>query len=107
MTEIDRQTFLKEKIGNFILHIKKVFGDNNILLREFADYLDIDKRGFDPFFKGLLEICQLLELPMNDENKKKNNMGKLALFLEMKGLKCAEPDLYKTLRYFELFYKTF
>ncbi len=107
MSDIDRKSFLKEKLNNFILFIKKTFGDQNTLLREFSQYVDIEKHGFDPFLKGLLTICEYLELPMDTEQKKANNMSKLNTYLAMKDLKCSDDDNFKMLRYFELFYKTF
>ena len=104
--EIDRKTFLKEKLNNFILFIENTFGKNNILLREFSSYIDIDK-SIEPFLKGILQLCNFLDLPMDNEDKKNKNMLKLNTFLEYKGLSTSEENKFKMLRYFELFFKTF
>lgn len=107
MAEIDRKTFIKIKLNNFIIFIEQTFGKNNILLREFADYLDLEKRGVEPFLKGLLEICNYLLLPMDNDEKKNTNLARLGMFLENKKLICAEEDKIKMLRYFDMFYKIF
>lgn len=103
--EMNRKVFLKEKLDNFILFIKKTFGENNILLAEFGHFLDINQT--EQFLKGILELCNFLSMPMDNEDKKNKNMQKLTLFLEYKGLSAGEEDKFKMLRYFELFYKTF
>jgi len=103
--EIDRKTFIKEKLNNFILFIKETFGPNNILLTEYKDYLNLDS--YDPFLKGLLTICEYLELPMDTPEKKQNNINKISVYLNMKNLTTDDERKYKMLRYFELFYKTF
>lgn len=104
--EIDRKTFIKEKLKNFILFIKQTFGENNILLQEFKDHIDIDK-SFDPFLHGLLTICEYLELPMDTDEKKSRNMEKLKYYLSLKNLSTSSEKMNTMLRYFELFYKVF
>lgn len=106
MAEIKKEAYIKEKLNNFILFIEITFGKNNILLKEFGAFIDVDK-GFEQFIRGMLEIIKLLELPMDTLPKKENNISKLKLFLEMKKLKASEEDTFKMLRYIELFYTVF
>lgn len=104
---MERRAFLKEKITNFVSFIKETFGPENILIKEFGEMVDVDKNGYEPFLKGLLTICEYLQLPMETEEQKKNNMGRLDLYLAWKGLSCDFAAKEKLLRYFDLFFKTF
>lgn len=105
--EISRKDFIKEKLTNFILFIKKTFGENNILLNEFAEYIDIDKRGYEPLLMGLLQICNFLYLPMDNTEKLEKNIERLNIFLKARCLDCGQEEKVKMLRYFDLFHRIF
>ena len=107
MTEIEKKTYIKEKLNNFILFVNETFGKDNILLKEFGSAVDIEKNGFEPMIRGLLQISQLMALPMDTEEKKKENMIKLRTFLNFKELKARDDQMLKLLRYLDLFYKVF
>ena len=107
MAEIEKRKYIKEKLNNFILFIQQTFGKDNILLKEFGDAINIDKVGFEPMIKGLLKISEFMKLPMDTEEKKKENMGLLLLFLDFKQLKTTDENMFKLLRYLDLFYKVF
>lgn len=107
MAEIEKRIYIKEKLNNFILFITETFGKDNILLREFGDAINIDKNGFEPMIKGLLQISQFMALPMDSEEKKKANMLKMEAFLDFKKLKANNEQMLKLLRYLDLFYKVF
>lgn len=107
MAEIEKRIYIKEKLNNFILFIQETFGEDNILLREFGTAIEIDKVGFEPMIKGLLKISEFMTLPVSSEIIKNENMEKIKLFLDFKGLKASEENMYKLLRYLDLFYKVF
>ncbi len=104
--DIDKKTFVKEKLKNFILHVKKTFGEKNILLQEYAKFIDVEN-GFEPFINALLQIGKLLYIPMDDEKKKQDNMERITAFFKFKGLEANEEDTFKFLRYIEMFYLIF
>lgn len=106
MAEIKKEAYIKEKLNNFILFIETTFGKNNILIKEFGAFINVEQ-GFEQFIRGMLEIAKLLELPMDTTPKKENNISKLKLFLEMKKLSTNEENIFKMLRYIELFYTVF
>lgn len=107
MAEIEKRIYIKEKLNNFISFIQETFGKDNILIKEFGDAVNIDKVGFEPMIKGLLKISSLIALPMDNEQKKNDNMELIKLFLDFKELQTTRENMYKLLRYLDLFYKVF
>lgn len=101
--QVDKKTFIKEKLNNFILFIKKTFGENNILLAEFGQLIDFDKNGFEPFLNSLLQLVGLFKLPQSTDEIKKENINKVREYLYSKNLKATDEDITKMLRYFEMF----
>lgn len=96
---IDKRTFVKAKLNNFILFIKNTFGQNNILLREFGELTDLDKHGCEPFLKNLIQLANFFGLPIVSEINKK----KVEQFLQVRGLLAKEADIVKMLRYLDMF----
>lgn len=107
MAEIEKRIYIKEKLNNFILFASETFGKDNILMKEFGDAANIDKNGFEPMIRGLLEISKFIDLPMDTEEKKKANMIKIGAFLDFKKLTANDEQKLKMLRYLDLFYKVF
>lgn len=101
--QIDKKTFVKQKLDNFILFIEKIFGKNNILLREFGGYADIDHNGPEPFLKSIIQLAQLFELPADNPEKVERNMTKIRTFLLTRNLRAKDEDILKILRYLDMF----
>lgn len=101
--QIDKKTFVKEKLNNFILFCEKIFGKNNVLIREFGGYADLDKNGIEPFLKAIIQLAQLFELPADSHDKRERNISKVRGFLDIKKLRAKEEDIIKVLRYLEMF----
>lgn len=100
-TLIDKKTFIKEKLNNFILFAQKTFGPNNVA--EFLPFADIDKNGPEFFLKGIVQLAGLFEMPMDTSEKKANNIAKVRQYLAMKNLATSEENMFKMLRYLEMF----
>jgi hypothetical protein len=103
MENINKSSFIKSKIRNLILYIEETFGKNNILLREFGPYIDIDKQGFEVFLQAIVQLAKIFHLPADTEEKKAKNLEIMRNYLASKNLRAKDESLIKLLRYLEMF----
>lgn len=89
---MDKNTYLKEKITNFIIFIDQKIGKDNIIYSDFVKY----QKDINLF---LTDFIKLSKIEITDEGIYK--------YLAFKNVnqKLEKEDLNKTKRYFEMFQK--
>lgn len=100
---IDKRTFVIDKLKNFILYVEEIFGKNNVLIKEFGDYVNIERYGPEPFLKGIVQLASIFYLPANTIEKEQMNTAKVSGFLKSKGLFATTEHIKKLLRYLDMF----